>query len=152
LDAGLAEVARLTEERRAVADPGSWPALGIKILREQLAAASGDVDAHVAVLAEDLRGARGYSEIVEVLRNVGRDGDAEQWARKGLAAERAGPWADELREQLVELLLSSGRGTKPSPSAGNVRAAHDPPGLPQPPAGACLTAMAPCREMTGKLP
>ena len=109
-DAGLAEVARLTEERRAAADPDSWAALGIKILREQLAAASGDVDAHVAVLAEDLRGARGYGEIVAVLRDAGRDGDAEQWARKGLAAERSGPWADELREQLVELLLSSGRG------------------------------------------
>ena len=109
-DAGLAEVARLTEERRAAADPDSWAALGIKTLREQLAAASGDVDAHVAVLAEDLRGARGYGEIVAVLRDAGRDGDAEQWARKGLAAERSGPWADELREQLVELLLSSGRG------------------------------------------
>jgi hypothetical protein len=109
-DAGLAEVGRLAEERRAAADPGSWAALGIKILREQLAAASGDVDAHVAVLAEDLRGARAYSEIVAVLRDAGRDGDAEQWARTGLAAERSGPWADELREKLVELLLSSGRG------------------------------------------
>ena len=88
----------------------SGRALPIMILREQLAAASGDVDAHVAVLAEDLRGARGYSEIVAVLRDAGRDGDAEQWARKGLAAERSGPWADELREQLVELLLGSGRG------------------------------------------
>ncbi|HET6191659.1 MAG TPA: hypothetical protein VFE59_32205 [Trebonia sp.] len=76
-DAGLAEVARLTEERRAAADPGSWTALGIKILREQLAAASGDVDAHVAVLAEDLRGARGYGKVVAVLRDAGRDGDAE---------------------------------------------------------------------------
>ena len=28
-DAGLAEVARLTEERRAAADPDSWPALGL---------------------------------------------------------------------------------------------------------------------------
>ena len=45
-----------------------------------------------------------------MLRDAGRDGDAEQWARKGLAAERSGSWADELREQLVELLLSSGRG------------------------------------------
>lgn len=109
-DAGLAEVARLTEERRAAADLDSWAARGVKILREQLAAASGDVDAHVAVLAEDLRSARGYSEIVAVLRDAGRDGDAERWARTGLAAERSDPWAGELREQLVGLLLGSGRG------------------------------------------
>ncbi len=45
-----------------------------------------------------------------MFRDAGRGGDAEQWARKGLAEEGSGRWADELREQLVELLLSSGRG------------------------------------------
>jgi len=84
-DCGLAEVARLTEERSATSDPDSWPAQwGIKNLREQLAAVSGDVDAHVAVLAEDLRGAHRYSDIVEVLRAAARHEGAEQWARKGL--------------------------------------------------------------------
>jgi hypothetical protein len=83
---GLAEVARLTEERGITAEPESWTATwGIKDLREQLAAVSGDIGAHVAVLAEDLRGAHRYGEIVEVLRAAGRDDDAEQWARKGLA-------------------------------------------------------------------
>jgi uncharacterized Zn finger protein len=62
------------------------------------------------VLAEDLRGARGCGEIVAMLRDAGRDGDAEQWARTGLAGECSDPWADELRDQLAELLLGSGRG------------------------------------------
>jgi hypothetical protein len=88
---GLAKVARLTEEGGVTADPDSWTAQwGIKDLREQLAAVSGDIEAHVAVLAEDLRGAHRYGEIVKVLRAAGRDGDAEQWARKGLAEEGNG--------------------------------------------------------------
>jgi hypothetical protein len=108
---GLAEVARLTEERRATTDPDSCTApWGIRDLREQLEAVSGDVDAHVAVLAEDLRGAHRYSEIVKVLRAVGREGDAEQWARKGLAEHPSGFQADRLRDHLVDLLLGDGRG------------------------------------------
>lgn len=43
---------------------------------------SGDIDAHVAVLAEDLRGAHRYGEIVEVLRAAGRDDDAEPWGAR----------------------------------------------------------------------
>jgi pimeloyl-ACP methyl ester carboxylesterase len=61
---GLNEVARLVTERRTAADPDSWAAIGIKFLRQQLAALSGDVDARVAVLAENLHGARQYGEIV----------------------------------------------------------------------------------------
>ena len=109
---GLAEVARLTEERGATAEPDSWTARGIKDLREQLAAVSGDIDAHVAVLAEDLRGAHRYGEIVEVLRAAGRDDDAEQWARKGLAEHPSGFQTDRLRDQLVDLLLDGGRGAE----------------------------------------
>jgi tetratricopeptide (TPR) repeat protein len=107
---GLAEVARLTEERGVTAEPDSWTAQwGIKTLREQLAAVSGDIDAHVAVLAEDLRAARRYGEIVKVLRAAGRDDDAEQWARKGLAEHPSGLQTDRLRDQLVDLLLDGGR-------------------------------------------
>jgi hypothetical protein len=109
---GLAEVARLTEERGVTAEPDSWTARGIKDLREQLAAVSGDIDAHVTVLAEDLRGAHRYSEIVEVLRAAGRDDDAEQWARKGLAEQPSGFQTDRLRDQLVDLLLDGGRGAE----------------------------------------
>ncbi|HUZ26044.1 MAG TPA: hypothetical protein VMV07_20000 [Streptosporangiaceae bacterium] len=78
LAAGLDEVARLVTERRIAADPDSWAAIGIKFLRQQLAALSGDVDAHVAVLAENLHGARQYGEIVTVLRDAGRGADAER--------------------------------------------------------------------------
>lgn len=58
----------------------------MKDLREQLAVVSGDVDRHVEVLAENLRGAHRYIEIVKVLRAAGRAGDAREWARRGLAA------------------------------------------------------------------
>jgi hypothetical protein len=107
---GLSEVARLTAERAATADPDSWTATwGIRDLREQLAAASGDVDAHVAVLAENLRGAHRYSEIVKVLRAAGRQDDAEHWARQGLTEHPSGFQADHLRDQLVELLIDCGK-------------------------------------------
>jgi len=94
---GLDEVARLVAERRAAGDPDSWADVGIKLLREQLAALSGDVDAHVAVLAENLHSARQYGEIVTVLRGAGRDVDAERWARRGLAEDPASHWTDGLR-------------------------------------------------------
>ena len=106
-EAGLAELARLVAGRRAGGEPGSW---GVSSLRKELAAVSGDVDAHVAVLAEEARGGRDYGEIVAVLRKAGRDRDAEEWARKGLAAEPSSPWNDALREQLADLLLGSRRG------------------------------------------
>jgi hypothetical protein len=110
---GLAEVARLTEARGVTADPDSWTAQwGIKDLREQLAAVSGDIDAHVAVLAEDLRGAHRYGEIVTVLRAAGRDDDAEQWARQGLAEHPSSFQTDRLRDQLVDLLLDGGRAAE----------------------------------------
>jgi tetratricopeptide (TPR) repeat protein len=110
-EAGLAELARLVEERRVEGEPGSWSAAwGVSSLRKELAALSGDVDAHVAVLAQEARSGRDYGEIVSVLRNAGRDRDAQEWVHRGLAAEPSGPWADALREQLAELLFSSKRG------------------------------------------
>jgi uncharacterized Zn finger protein len=109
--AGLAELARLVEERRAAGEPGSWSASWrVSSLRKELAALSGDVDAHVAVLAQEARSGRDFGEIVSVLRDAGRDREAEEWARKGLAAEPLSPWTDALREQLGGLLLGSGRG------------------------------------------
>lgn len=110
-EAGLAELARFVEERRVGGGPDAWAATwGVSSLRKELAALSGDVDAHVAVLAEEARGVRDYGEIVSVLRKAGRDRDAEEWARKGLAAEPSSPWTDALREQFAELLLCSERG------------------------------------------
>ena len=110
-EAGLVELARLVEERRASGGPDSWSASwGVSSLRKELAALSGDVDAHVAVLAQEARSGRDFGEIVAVLRDAGREREAEQWARQGLAAEPLSPWTDRLREQLAELLLGSGRG------------------------------------------
>lgn len=109
--AGLAELARLVDERTARGEPGSRSVVwGVSSLRKELAALSGDVDAHVAVLAQEARSGRDYGEIVSVLRNAGRDRDAEEWARRGLAAEPLSPWTDRLREQLAEMLLGSRRG------------------------------------------
>lgn len=110
-EAGLTELARLVEERRVAGKPGSWSASwGVSSLRKELAALSGDVDAHVAVLAQEARSGRDFGEIVSVLRAAGREREAEEWVRKGLAAEPLSPWTDALREQLAELLLGSGRG------------------------------------------
>jgi hypothetical protein len=110
-EAGLAELVRLVEERRAAGEPGSWSAgWGVSSLRKELAALSGDVDAHVAVLAQEARSGRDFGEIVSVLGAAGRDREAEEWARKGLAAEPLSPWTDALREQLAEVLLVSERG------------------------------------------
>jgi len=97
----------LVQERTGGGELDSW---GVSSLRKEIAALSGDVDVYVAVLAEEARGGRDYGEIVSVLRKAGRDRDAEEWARKGLAAEPASPWTDALREQLADLLLGSGRG------------------------------------------
>lgn len=70
---GLDQTARLVTERRAAAEPDSWAAVGIKILRQQLAALSGDIDAHVAVLAENLRTLRqDYSRLWETAERAGR--------------------------------------------------------------------------------
>jgi len=79
----------------------------VQNLREQLAGLSGDVDEHVAVLAENLSGASRYSQIVAVLRAAGRDEQAEQWARRGLAEAPSGHMSDELRDQLVDLLMDA---------------------------------------------
>jgi hypothetical protein len=59
-EAGRAEVGRIVEARAASAEPdvlGRTP-FGIRILREQLAELSGDVDRYVAVLGEHLYAAR----------------------------------------------------------------------------------------------
>ena len=130
--AGLDEVARLVTERRTAADPDSWAAIGIKFLRQQLAALSGDVDAHVAVLAENLHGARQYGEIVTVLRDAGWGADEERWARRGLAEDPAGYRAGGLREQLAGqvpeeqwLELIGAAGTRPSRRRGRPVAEPD---------------------------
>ncbi|MPY97974.1 MAG: hypothetical protein GEU97_08230 [Actinophytocola sp.] len=83
---------------------------GIRILREQLAEISGDVDHYVAVLANDLRGAWQYLKIVNAMRDAGRPADAEAWAKRGLAEVGNPIDMDKLRDVYVDLLLERGAG------------------------------------------
>jgi uncharacterized protein DUF6880 len=106
---GRAELARVVEDRAKATGPdllGRTP-WGIRVLREQLAEISGDIDRYVAVLAEDLYAASSYLKIVDALRNVGRAAEAERWARRGLGI---GNPIDQgkLRDTYVNLLLERG--------------------------------------------
>jgi hypothetical protein len=106
---GLAALAALVEERAAGADPDSWGrAFATRDLREQLAEVAGDVDRHVAVLAEHLGHAGRFLRIVRVLADAGRPAEAVGWARRGLAeADAGGPDVDRLRDALVDLLIDA---------------------------------------------
>lgn len=106
---GRAELSRRVEDRARAAEPdlfGRTP-FGIRVLREQLAELSGDVDHYIAVLAEDLHAAPQYRKIVDALRNAGRTADAEHWAQRGLGI---GNPIDKgkLRDVYVDLLLERG--------------------------------------------
>jgi hypothetical protein len=80
--AGLDEVARLVAERRAADDPDSWAAVGIKILREQLAGlllASGLREWALEYLRDRARVKEFYvRELIGVL--ISEDSLDEAWA------------------------------------------------------------------------
>ncbi|MFG1918260.1 DUF6880 family protein [Micromonospora sp. NPDC048898] len=81
---GLAEVARLVDERAAAAEPdGRHQRWAVRYLREQLAEVSGDVDRYVTMLAQDLVSADQYGRIVRVLAEAGRPAQAIDWVRRG---------------------------------------------------------------------
>jgi tetratricopeptide (TPR) repeat protein len=112
---GRAELARVVEDRAKTTEPdllGRTP-FEIRVLREQLAEISGDIDHYIAVLAEDLCAASSYLKIVDALRNVGRAAEAERWARRGLGI---GNPIDQgkLRDTYVNLLLERGATTEAS--------------------------------------
>ena len=81
---GRAELARRVEDRARTAEPDVFgrTTFGIRVLSEQLAELSGDVDHYVAVLAENLYAAPQYRKIVDALRNAGRADEAERWATR----------------------------------------------------------------------
>lgn len=107
---GMAEVARLVEERARTADPESWAAVySLRDLKEQLAEVSGDLDRYVAVLAESLTSAIQYERITHALRDAGRRQDAITWARRGLADKPGWPHTEQLRDDLVSMLLAEGK-------------------------------------------
>ncbi|QGK70186.1 hypothetical protein GIY23_12200 [Allosaccharopolyspora coralli] len=107
---GRAELGHIVEERAATAEAdvfGSTP-FEIRILREQLAEVSGDVDYYVSVVAADLRTARQFLKIVNALRDADRACEAEQWACRGLGQLGNPIEMDRLRDVYVELLLDRG--------------------------------------------
>lgn len=55
-------------------------------IMEQLAKASGDIDALVAIKARDLSWGYDYLAIAEILHGAGREDEALEWAERGLAA------------------------------------------------------------------
>lgn len=107
---GRTELARIVEERARTTEPdvfGGTP-FGIRALREQLAEISGDLDHYIAVLAQDLRTARQYLKIIQVLRGAGHAAEAENWAYRGLAGLGNPIDMDKLRDAYVDLLLERG--------------------------------------------
>jgi hypothetical protein len=108
---GRAELSRRVEDHARTAEPGLFgrTPFGIRVLREQLAELSGDVDHYIAVLAEDLHAAPQYRKIVDALRNAGRAADAERWARRGLGIGNPID-KEQLRDVYVDLLLERGAG------------------------------------------
>lgn len=106
---GRAELERIVDEHAKTAEPdmfGRTP-FGVRILREQLAEITGDVDHYIAVLAEDLQSVRQYLKIVEALRSAGRASDAEHWAQRGLGTGNSID-RGRLRDTYVDLLLERG--------------------------------------------
>jgi tetratricopeptide (TPR) repeat protein len=120
---GLDQVARLVDERADVADSGQWhQQWAVRHLREQLAEVSGDVDRHVAVLAEHLVSADQYGRIVRVLAEAQQPAEAIGWARRGLAAYPSGHQSAALRDLLARLLVEAG---EPESAVAERRAAFD---------------------------
>lgn len=95
-DEGLVVYRRLAEEVWAKVPPitsrderdrtHSSFRFNITHMMEALARVTGDVDALVAVKANDLSHAYHYVQVVELYRDAGRFDDALEWAEKGLTA------------------------------------------------------------------
>lgn len=78
----------------------------LRAMREQLAKTSGDVDAMVDVLSDDLPAVRAYRGIVEVLRHAGRLDEAIRWAERGVASTKD----VSLTELLIQSYVDGQRG------------------------------------------
>ncbi|MEU5943452.1 hypothetical protein ABZ807_30795 [Micromonospora sp. NPDC047548] len=98
-DAGLD---RYRERLAAVPgdSPGRWR---LRHLQEELVSVSGDTDALIKFLAEDLSGPQQFVRIAQLLRRDGRNDEAIDWLERGFATGR-GPH-DHRLTTLVDLLI-----------------------------------------------
>lgn len=78
----------------------------LRAMREQLAKATGDVDAMVDFLSDGLPAPKAYRDIVAVLRHAGRLREAIQWGERGVAQTRD----VALTELLIESYVDGQRG------------------------------------------
>ncbi|HET8661800.1 MAG TPA: SWIM zinc finger family protein [Micromonosporaceae bacterium] len=91
--------------------PGQWR---LRHLREDLVSVSGDTDAMVKFLAEDLSGPHQFVRIAQLLHGDGRDDEAIDWLERGFATGR-GPHDHNLTtlvDLLAELYAQTGRDTQ----------------------------------------
>lgn len=79
--------------------PGQWR---LRLLREELVSETGDTDALIGFLADDLSGPHQFVRIAELLRADGRTDEAIDWLERGFAAG-GGPH-DRRLTALVDLL------------------------------------------------
>lgn len=87
---------------------GHWR---LRQMREELVAATGDTDAMVACLAENLSSPHQYVRIAELLRAEARIADAIDWLERGVAAAGGGQHGHltTMVDLLAELYTESGR-------------------------------------------
>ncbi|MEU3090308.1 SWIM zinc finger family protein [Streptomyces massasporeus] len=106
---GLAEVRRLAEQAHA-RKPSGWAE---KHLLESLHAASGDIDALVALYAADLTpGGYTHLRIARTLDDAGRTTEALEWAERGLReTDRDRHVHQELVDYVVQRYADAGRHT-----------------------------------------
>lgn len=87
--------------------PSDWT---VRMLREELIRATGDIDALVACYAEDLSSPQRYVDIARLLLNDGRTAEAIEWLERGCPdADRWDHRSGRLAELLVELYAEAGR-------------------------------------------
>jgi len=112
-EAGLAEYGRLVTPRFEALEPGERRVGAFRVTQAMVgvALASGDPEQLVEVKTRvGLRIPDDYCEIAKAFARAGRDGEAVDWAERGLAAFPDRAWqAPPLRELLAELHRRGGR-------------------------------------------
>lgn len=109
----------LVEYRRVVATafealgsevPGQWSSDAFRVRQARIGVAlgSGDVDELISILDTERLVPRDCTTIVDALVRSGRDTEAIEWARRGLASGFAEHQLSDLRARLSNLLIANG--------------------------------------------